>query len=261
MKHKETFATDFKRFFSRGLAAVLPALLTFAIIAYVFRLVQDYIGKYINVGVLWIVENIWVAVAHPTNAAERDALARQLGQFSQIWSDYLWWVGFLLAVVGIYIFGRFLGSFFGRWLWRLVEGILLRIPILKQVYPSVKQVTDFLLSEKKIEFSRVVAVEYPRRGIWSIGLVTAPGMRTIFGKIGGELLTVFIPSSPTPVTGYTITVRKEEVIDLPITIDEALRFVISGGVILPVSQGFSDAEIEQIRQGNPLPLEQKEIPA
>ena len=81
-----------------------------------------------------------------------------------------------------------------------------------------------------------------------MGLVTGAGMRTLHRTAGGDLLTVFIPSSPTPITGYTITVRRKDVIDLPMSIDEALRFTISAGVIMPKDQRLSDAEIEQARQ-------------
>ena len=118
----------------------------------------------------------------------------------------------------------------------MAEGGLVKLPGIKQIYPSVKQVTDFFFSDRQVQYSRVVIVEYPRKGIWSLGLVTNTGMRTVDESLPGELLTVFVPSSPTPVTGYTITVRRDEVIDLPISIDEALRFTISGGVIQPPSQ-------------------------
>jgi uncharacterized membrane protein len=251
---RESFTQDFKRFFLRGLAAVLPTVLTIAILVYVFRLIHDYIGRYINAGVLWIIGKFWYAFASPRTLEEIAGTEAAIARFQGEWGRYFWWIGFLLAIVGIYIFGRFIGSFFGRGIWRLVEGALLRLPVVKQVFPHVKQVTDFLFSERKIEFSRVVAVEYPRKGVWSLGLVTGPGMRMIHGKVGGEMLTVFIPSSPTPVTGYTITVRRDEVIDLPISFDDALRFTISGGVIMPLSQKLSEAEIEQARRGIlPLP--------
>ena len=138
----------------------------------------------------------------------------------------------------------------------MVERGFFRVPVVKQVYPYVKQVTDFLLSERKVEFSRVVAVEYPRKGIWSMGLVTGPGLRTLTRSVRTDLLTVFIPSSPTPVTGYTITVRQDEVIDLPLSIDDALRFTVSGGVIVPASQELSPTEIEEARQ-RAFPLAQR----
>ena len=236
----EGFGSDFRRFFLRGLAAVLPTLLTLMIIIYVFRFVQNYIGRYINIGVLWLLGTIIGRISGTGAPPER---------LATLWNNYFWGVGFVLAVVAIYIFGRFVASFLGRGVWRLTEGMLLRVPIIKAIYPYVKQVTDFLFSERKIEFSRVVAVEYPRKGIWSLGLVTGAGMRAIQNAAGSDLLTIFIPSSPTPVTGYTITVRRDEVIDLPMSIDDALRYTVSGGVITPAGQQLSEAEIEQARQG------------
>jgi uncharacterized membrane protein len=115
-----------------------------------------------------------------------------------------------------------------------------------------------MLSERKIDFSKVVAVEYPRKGMYSLGLVTAPGMRTMTDAMGCEFLSIFIPSSPTPVTGYTIMVRREEVVDLPITIDEALRYTISGGVVVPVGQQFRADELEDLRRGIFPPPQPKE---
>ena len=110
-----------------------------------------------------------------------------------------------------------------------------------------------------MEFSRVVAVEYPRKGVWSIGLVTGPGMRTLQNANEGVYLTVFIPSSPTPVTGYTITVRRDEVIDLPVHVDDALRFTVSGGVIMPAVEQLSQAEMERAQLGAlPSPTQGKE---
>jgi uncharacterized membrane protein len=94
----------------------------------------------------------------------------------------------------------------------------------------------------------VVIVEYPRKGIWSLGLMTGETMRVIEAVAGVECVTVFIPSSPTPFTGYTLTVPRDSVIELPISLDEALRFVVSGGVLVPPSQtiGREDAPLRQV---------------
>jgi len=237
------FVHDFKRFFFRGLAAALPTLLTVAILIYVFTAIQEYVGDYFTEAARWTVAKIWV---HATDkpADELPNLLRE-GE----WQKYFWWVGFLFALICVYIFGRFIASFIGRWLWRIVERGFFRVPIIKQVYPYVKQITDFVFSEKRVEFSRVVAVEYPRKGVWSLGLVTGAGLRSVARGTGAELLTVFIPSSPTPVTGYTIAVRRDEVIDLPISIDQALRYTVSGGVIVPLGEQTSADEAEQARQG------------
>jgi len=244
----EGFKEDFKRFFFRGLATVLPVVLTVAILVWLFAKIQQYIGRHINAAAQWVVlQFVWISQHKGLSVVFPEAMWQRV---KGIWGDYhLGWIGFLLAFVAIYIFGRFVASILGRGLWGTVERAFFRLPVVKQIYPHVKQIVDFLLSERKFELSRVVAVEYPRKGVWSLGLVTGPGMRTLHRALGGDLLTVFIPSSPTPVTGYTITVNRREVVDLPISIDDALRFTVSGGVIMPIGQQLSDAEIEQARQG------------
>ena len=105
--------------------------------------------------------------------------------------------------------------------------------MIRTVYSTVKQVTDFLLSDRPVDFSGVVAVQYPRKGVWSVGLSTGGPMNQVQKCVQDDLMTVFIPSSPTPLTGYVIQVPREDVIELNLTIDEALRFTISGGVIKP----------------------------
>ena len=145
----------------------------------------------------------------------------------------------------IYTIGAVLGSLIGNRLYRRGELLLRKLPLIRQIYPSVKQVTDLFLgdNDKESKFSRVVAVEYPRKGLWSVGLVTGDTMRSIANQTSSECLTVFIPSSPTPFTGYVITVPKQDTIDLQITIEEALRFTISGGVIVPKTQQLTDQSI------------------
>jgi uncharacterized membrane protein len=143
--------------------------------------------------------------------------------------------GFLLALVGVGVMGALLASFVGRSLWRTIEKFIMNTPFLRKVFPYVKQFTDFLLTneEQKKLFSRVVAVEYPRKGIWSLGFVTGSGLQEVTSVIRREFLTVFIPTSPTPFTGFVITVPKRLTIDLNMTVEEAARFVVSGGVIAP----------------------------
>lgn len=259
------FVGDFKRFFFRGLAAMLPAMLTAMIIVYVLQFVDTNVGAYVDKAVQWIVVQ-WSA-----SSADKHSLT--LKGPDTIWTEvkaswelyHLHWLGFLLSFVLIYIFGRFVASILGRAMWRVIEHGFFRLPVVKQIYPSVKQVTDFVLAERKMKFSRVVAVEYPRKGIWSLGLVTNTGMRTIQEAVGQDMVMVFIPSSPTPVTGYTIAVRRDEIIDLPLNIDDALRLTVSGGVIMPLGQEVEDVSgLSQQAPGDFIPLESKEhkeIPA
>lgn len=142
-------------------------------------------------------------------------------------------IGFLIAFLLIYFMGYFLASFVGRRTWQFLERALTRVPLIKSIYPNIKQVTDMFISDKPLEFAGVVAVQYPRMGIWSVGLVTGPAMRPLATMDERELITVFIPSSPTPITGYTITVARADILELPISIDEALRYMISGGIVRP----------------------------
>jgi uncharacterized membrane protein len=154
-------------------------------------------------------------------------------------------IGFVIAILLIYVMGYFLASFIGRATWLLVERTLQRVPLIGAIYPNIKQVTDFFISDKKLGFSGVVAVQYPRHGIWSIGLVTGPPMRAVGKKDKRDLITVFIPSSPTPVTGYTITVSREDVLELDLTLDEALRYTISAGVVKPSTMRSGDRSLPE----------------
>ena len=139
-----------------------------------------------------------------------------------------------LAVM--YLLGNFLAAGLGRAILELAERAVLSLPLVRNVYGSVKQVTDFMFTETELEFSRVVAVEYPRRGIWSIGFVTGESFQDIHSAANEPCLSILIPTSPMPVTGYTVNCLKSEVIDLDITIDQALQFTISCGVVIPENQ-------------------------
>lgn len=256
-----------RKFFLRGLGILLPTVLTIWILAAVYSFVDQKIAMPINAGVKEVVlRTTPLPTADPEDVAEfRENLtsdqraARRSARDPERWVERqvrrqelvrAWnrvsignWavldlIGLLIAIILIYAVGLVLGSYLGHAMYRRGEVLLKRVPLFREVYPHVKQVTDFLVGdgEQKMEFNRVVAVEYPRKGIWSIGLVTGDTLRRIQHSADRECMTVFIPSSPTPFTGYTITVPVEDTIELPITIDDALRFTVSGGVIVPESQ-------------------------
>jgi len=162
------------------------------------------------------------------------------------WWGARWWtdlIGVGVAIVGVYLAGRLVGGFMGRRIYLWIERLFAAVPLVRAVYPSVKQVVDFLFSEEKtLRFSRVVAVEYPRKGVWSVGLVTAE-RRHLITPPGQDAVTVFVPSSPTPFTGYTVMIPRSELIELPITIDQALRYLVSGGVLSPEAVGAEQAGV------------------
>ena len=212
----------FKSYFLRGLAVLLPTILTIWIFVWGYNFIQNNISVHIKRG---LVKLIMLA----------GGSGEELGRF---WIDEaLSIAGFLIALVAVFIVGALLASVVGRALWRMIERFIMNTPFLRRVYPYVKQITDFLLTDNKQKkmFSRVVAVEYPRKGIWSLGMVTGSGLKEVIDSVEKEFLTILIPNSPTPFTGFTIMVPKDQTIELDMTIEEAMRFAVSAGVIAPGS--------------------------
>ncbi|MHC4755404.1 MAG: DUF502 domain-containing protein [Planctomycetota bacterium] len=222
-----SIARRFKNYFLRGLAVLLPSILTIAILVWGYKFIQENIGMRIN---NWLVDLTMLI----QGLDRTDFEARQ-------WLETFWLhglgsvAGFIIALIAVCIVGVLLASVVGRSLWRLIERFLTGIPVIKQVYPYVKQITDFLFQQQNREelFSRVVAVEYPRKGIWSVGMATSSGPKKVSDITGKDYLAVLMPTSPTPFTGFIIMVPKEEAIDLDMSIDEAFRFIVSAGVITP----------------------------
>jgi uncharacterized membrane protein len=119
------------------------------------------------------------------------------------------------------------------------------LPLVSNVYSSIKQVTDFLFSGQEMHYTRVVAIEYPRRGIWTLGFITGEAMHDIQSSTDEPVVSAFVPHSPMPFTGFAVTVKKSETVDLNISVDQAIQFVISCGVVIPPPPG-SDAPLEGV---------------
>ena len=217
----------FKSYFLRGLAVLLPTVVTIGIFVMGYTFIQEKISIHINRGLVYLVMFVQDIDWHDDAAREP-----WTAFFVHGWGSI---AGFLIALVAVCILGAILASVVGRTLWRMVEQFIMNTPFLRRVYPYVKQITDFLLTqeEQKKLFRRVVAVEYPRKGIWSVGFVTGSGLEKVVSSVKKEFVTILIPTSPTPFTGFVITVPKKQTIDLEMTIEEALRFIVSGGVVTP----------------------------
>lgn len=143
-------------------------------------------------------------------------------------------LGLVLTVLVVFVTGLAAHNFIGRQLVQWWEGLLSRIPIVRSIYSSVKQVSDTMLSPKGNAFRQAVLVEFPQRGHWAVGLVVGAAGPAITRHLHDDLLTVFVPTAPNPTSGYTILVRPADVKELDITVDDALKFVISLGVVAPV---------------------------
>jgi len=213
----------------------LPTILTIWIFVQCYQFIQNNVSGYINKGLVWIIVEVGEVFPAITDGNSKKFL-------EEFWVDGPGRItGFVLAIVGVCFIGAFLASFVGKTIWHIIEKAFARIPLIKKVYPNIKQITDFVLAKKEMSFNKVVAVQYPRKGIWSIALVTGKGLKKITDTANEEFLTVFVPTSPTPFTGYVIVTPKEETIELDMTVEEALRFTISAGVISPAEREEFDA--------------------
>jgi uncharacterized membrane protein len=152
-----------------------------------------------------------------------------------------------LFILVLYVLGKLLGAGIGRLLWNVVERGIHRLPLIRNVYDSVKRMTDFMFNDREIGYKRVVAVEYPRKGVWALAFVTGESLSDIRSVTGEPMISVMIPSSPMSVTGYMVTVPKSETIDLDLTIDQALQFLISCGVVVPHHQLAKPNSMEAAR--------------
>ncbi len=229
---RDNFTQDFRRFFLRGLAALMPTLITFWLLTKVWEFLWQSIGIYLILGLKRL------ATATPRfSTAAWVANRPELAVDPHTFPWYVQVTGVILSVVLVYLVGLFVGHIIGRTAWRIVERLVMRVPLIRAIYPAVKQVTDFVLAEKTTQFadSRVVAVEPHAKGIWSIGLVTGPGIKPLTESVGMEMITVFVPSSPTAFSGYVLVVPRDSVVELPLTVEQAMRLLISGGVIDPES--------------------------
>jgi len=229
-----------KRSFWRGLAALVPTLLTLVVLILGISFVYRYLGQPVNTGIMYVVHRVSGIPLGEYDAAGVPTAGSVLEWYSQYW---MWWLGPVGSIIGLAVGAYFLGTFIGNRLLRFVESWLVHVPLLRRIYPGAKQVSEFFFSERSVEFRRVVAIEYPRRGVWSVGFVTGRSFHALSEKTEQELITIFVPSSPTPFTGYIVCVPRREVIDLPITVDEAFQYTISGGVIMPPAERIESLSV------------------
>ena len=190
-----------KRYFITGLIVLVPAILTLYILVMTFKFVDGILGKYLNA---------------------------YLEQYTGI---YIPGIGFLLFIFLILLAGFLATKFIGRKIYPRIEKWFSRLPLINKIYPSLKQIVLFVLAQKEFGFKKVVLVEYPSKGLWSVGFITNEEFKKVNEALQSEVVSVFIPSSPGPLTGYVIFVPKTNLRFPDIAISDALKIIISGGVV------------------------------
>ncbi|MBM4038366.1 MAG: DUF502 domain-containing protein [Planctomycetes bacterium] len=195
-----------------GVAVLLPLFLTGYVVYILARFVHNVAGR-------WLGERL------------ADILGIEASGLSlRVAGDVLAVMG---GVVVAGLVGALVASYVGRHLVGALQRLLLNLPFVKFIYPSLRQVTDFFFGGKKPAFHSVVAVPFPLRGSYVVGFVMGQGLRSLNAATGAELVQVLIPVAPVPMSGYIVLVPRRDLIELPITVEEALRFYVSGGVVVP----------------------------
>ncbi len=143
--------------------------------------------------------------------------------------------GVLLAFFTVLLIGAIASNFFGKKLLSWWNSLLNRIPIVRSIYSSVKQVSDTLFSENGKAFRKALLVQWPREGMWTIGFQTGTPGGDVASHLQGDYLSVYVPTTPNPTGGYFVMLKREHCIELKMSVDEALTYVISMGVVVPGS--------------------------
>lgn len=141
-------------------------------------------------------------------------------------------LGLVLTAIVVLLTGMIVTNLFGKQLFTVGERILQRIPVVRSIYASVKQVTESMFSTGK-SFRKVVLVEYPRRGMWSLAFQTGTGAEEIRDKTGQEIVNIFIPTTPNPTSGFFLMLPRQDVLELDMTVDQGLKLLLSVGVVVP----------------------------
>ena len=144
-------------------------------------------------------------------------------------------VGVVLTLLVIFFTGVFTANVIGRWFLKLGDSFMSHIPLVRSIYTGVKQVTQTVFTPGGQSFRKVILVEYPCAGVWSMAFQTGEVSKTIESQIGNEpMVSYFIPTTPNPTSGFLMMAPKSKVIELDMSVDQALKFVISLGVVSPI---------------------------
>jgi uncharacterized membrane protein len=141
--------------------------------------------------------------------------------------------GIILAITILLLTGMLAANLFGRRLVDFWESILNRIPLVRTIYNSVKQISTTLLDSNGKSFRKVVTLEYPRKGVWSIAFLTNEHVGSDIEGLDNDMVAVFVPTTPNPTSGFILLAPRQEVIELDMSIEEGFKFIISMGVIVP----------------------------
>ncbi|KTD18543.1 transmembrane protein [Legionella lansingensis] len=197
----------FRRYLLAGLVVWLPIVVTFIVLRFIVEMLDQTM-----------------------------ALLPAAYQPDRIFGMHIPGLGVVLSLLIILLTGVIATNYFGQRLVNLGEKILARIPLVRSIYNAVKQVINALFATNSQAFRKVLLVEYPREGMWSLAFLTgSTNGSTISRHTGEEMISLFVPTTPNPTSGFLLMVPKRNVLEVDMTVDEALKFIISLGVMQPTA--------------------------
>ncbi|MDR6225042.1 DUF502 domain-containing protein [Desmospora profundinema] len=206
----------FRTYLIIGVIALLPALATLYILKLLFRIIDPTLG---------------VAVAHVLDLVGVLKFPLEIGGF--VFQTHIPGVGTILTLILLAWIGMIARSFVGRQALRYTDRLFYRIPLARTIYSTVKQITS-AFERDQASFKKVVLVPYPRQGVYTMGFFTGDANGEIQAKTKGRILNIFLPTTPNPTSGWLVMVPEEDVIFLDMTVEQGLKYIISGGVVTPV---------------------------
>jgi len=162
-------------------------------------------------------------------------------------------LGLVIAVAGLTLVGALAAGYLGRLLLRIGERIVARMPVVRGVYGAVKQIFETVLAKQSNTFREVVLAEWPRPGMWTMAFVTVQPEGEIRDVVGPDTVAIYVPTTPNPTSGYLMFVRRRDLVTLPMSVEEGIKFVISGGIVAPPARPPAAAEAKLLDPVNPLP--------
>jgi uncharacterized membrane protein len=196
------------------------------------------VKRYLVAGLLiWVplVITVWVLNFLVSTLDQSLLLLPEAWQPQRLLGVYIPGLGVLLTLIVVLATGMFAANILGQRLVLLWEALLSRIPFVKSIYSSVKQVSDTLFSSSGQAFRKALLVQYPRQGAWTIAFLTGQPGGNVTSHLPGDYVSVYVPTTPNPTSGFFLMMPREDVIELDMSVDAALKYIISMGVVPPDS--------------------------
>lgn len=213
-----------RTFFIAGLLITLPIAFTFFILNFLFKSLDNSFSP------LFIQLLIFLGAPVPKES-------------------HIPGVGVVMTFIVIFLVGVLATNIFGKKLLQWGESIVAKIPVVRSIYTGVKQVVTTVIQTDAKSFSKSVLVEFPRKGVYALGFITSEAKGEIQIKTAEHVCNVFVPTTPNPTSGFLIFVPKNELIDLEMSIEDGLKLIISGGIVVPP---FDPAQAARIENGKPI---------